>query len=330
MNNLKIPFYRKLKRAIINPEKYQEFALEKTSCALKYFTKLILLFCVIACIAITYQYVHIASNAINLIKEDVPDFTVKDNILSINSEEPVVITKLDDKIEYSLIFDTSDEVSEEKLKEYNQKLSLYNLGAIFLKDKVLIQTQGETDNQLTYSYEELMKKFNIENINKQDLVEKIDSINTVSMIVAIYITLLIYLFVAYFIATLLETVLMMVIGFLTSKIVKVDLKSSQIYNIVLYSLTLPILLNAINILLNIFVGFEIQYFQVMYTAVAYIYLITAIMLIKTDLIKLQAEVGKIEEKQNEIMNENEEQTEEKEDEKQKDSNTNGETPEGSV
>ena len=64
-----------------------------------------------------------------------------------------------------------------------------------------------------------------------------------------------------------------------------------------HSLTLPILLNALTILLYTFTGFKITYFDAMYMGIACIYIVAAILMIKSDVIKNQKELAKIIEEQ---------------------------------
>jgi len=72
---------------------------------------------------------------------------------------------------------------------------------------------------------------------------------------------------------------------------KVRLKVSALYNIAVYALTLPIILNLMYIIINMFTGFTVKYFQVMYTAISYIYVISSIYV--TSSIKKQRELMKI-------------------------------------
>ena len=80
-----------------------------------------------------------------------------------------------------------------------------------------------------------------------------------------------------------------------------------IYNMAIYSLTLPIILNVIYIITNYFIDFTITYFQVAYITIAYIYLAAAIFIIKDDFIKKQQEVEKIKEEQKKVRDEIERQ-----------------------
>ena len=65
------------------------------------------------------------------------------------------------------------------------------------------------------------------------------------------------------------------------------MRYAAIFNMSVYAISLSVLLNTVYIAINIFTNFEIKYFQVMYIAVAAIYLIAAIFIIKSEFIKKQ-------------------------------------------
>ena len=100
-------------------------------------------------------------------------------------------------------------------------------------------------------------------------------------------------------------------------ILKIKLKPSALYNIAIYALTFPIILNAIYMIINIFTGFTVKYFQVMYTAISYIYVISSILIIKSDFIKKQAELTKILSEQEKVKEELAKKEQEKKEEEEK-------------
>lgn len=117
-----------------------------------------------------------------------------------------------------------------------------------------------------------------------------------------------------------------------------------IFNMSIYALTLSVLLNVIYIAVNAFITFNMEYFSVMYSAVAAIYLVAAILILKSEFIKKQQELIKIAEAKEIIKKEEqskqEEEKEEKEnketgkeekgkEKKEKKDEQNGEEPEGS-
>ena len=100
----------------------------------------------------------------------------------------------------------------------------------------------------------------------------------------------------YFISILLDTLLLSILGIITSKILNMKMSFTQIFSISVHSLTLPIILNIIYFMVNIFTGFTIKYFQTMYITISYIYLITALLLLKSEYITIQKQIN------NEIQN----------------------------
>lgn len=133
-------------------------------------------------------------------------------------------------------------------------------------------------------------------------------------------------------------------GYITTLIARIKMRYVAIFNMSIYALTLSVLLNVIYIAVNAFITFNMEYFSVMYSAVAAIYLVAAILILKSEFIKKQQELIKIAEAKEIIKKEEqskqEEEKEEKEnketgkeekekEKKEKKDEQNGEEPEGS-
>lgn len=123
---------------------------------------------------------------------------------------------------------------------------------------------------------------------------------------------LVYLFIIYTLEILIDVLLLSVVGYLVTKIVNVKFKYRSIFNMSIYALTLSILLYLIYTIVNIFTMFTVKYFDISYNAIAYIYMITAILTIKSDLIKQQIELQMIQKEQKKVKEENREEKEKKE------------------
>ena len=135
-----------------------------------------------------------------------------------------------------------------------------------------------------------------------------------------------------------DIVFLSLVGFIFSKIIGINFKYKQVFNMSVYAITLSVILYMIYIVVNILTGFVVKYFEVAYNAIAYIYIMTAMMMIKSDLTKEKIMVGKIIQEQKKVREKNntEEENKEKEDkkekkqkEKKKEKDEQGETPEGS-
>ena len=78
-----------------------------------------------------------------------------------------------------------------------------------------------------------------------------------------------------------------------SKMVFIPLKFKAVFNMAVSSITLAILINMIYLVLNVMTGYIIKNFQIMYTIISYIYIITAILILRTELIKKDTDNKKI-------------------------------------
>lgn len=146
---------------------------------------------------------------------------------------------------------------------------------------------------------------------------------------------------AYFTTTFIDAAMLGLLGLIVAGLVGMRIKYKSTFNIGIHALTLPLILQIIYLSVNILTGFEVKYFQWMYTTISYIYVVVAILMIKTQFINQQIELMKIQleqekvrkemENQEEPENENpeEKKQEEPKDEKKKEEDNNlGAEPEG--
>lgn len=308
----KIGFWKRLKMSIFNVENYDIFAVEKFSKALGYFIKLMIIFSLIVAIGLTYKFAQIYTKTIDILKNEIPDFQYAQGNLTVYSEDAVTIENNNGILSKIIIDDTED---VQKQKEYQEEIKKYETAMLFLKNGVFINLQSQ-ENPIYYEYQEIMKQFGTEEFTKEQMVNYIDAINVTSLYGAFYLTTAIYLFSIYIVLTFSDVILLSILGLFTSRIAKMKLKYMPIVNISIYALTLSIILYAIYMIINMLTGFEIQYFRVMYNAIAYIYVVTAILMIRAEMIKQQIELVKLVEEQKKVREELE-QKEEKEKEEQK-------------
>lgn len=213
-------------------------------------------------------------------------------------------------------------------------MKAYNTGILLLSDEAVIVSNILTNEEsLPYS------KIFTQNVEGKDTFLNIISIeNMISAYVIFGASIIIYLFVIYALSNAIDALVLGALGYLFARIVKLRLKYKATFNIGVYSLTLPIILNLIYIIVNTFTGFEIRYFQWMYTSISYIYVVVAILMIKTEIINQRIQLIKLREIQEQAAKEAEEQLEEEQEKKQKkeekkeeqeDKKRTGEEPEGS-
>ena len=311
----KINFFKKIYYSITKFEKYPVMSAEGTARAFKYLCLLMLIFSVIVSAGWMIEFQKTIKTGVDYIQNELPDFKLVNGKLEIAATEKI---KIDAKIPTldQIIIDTNTD-SEEQIDEYIKSIPTDNTGIIFLKDKLLVKVD-ETNQRVEYRYEDILSRLNINKgtITKLNIIEYLTGNESISFYIICFSFMTIYVLIIYLISVLVDTLLIAVLGMITALFTKLKLKFSAVYNMSVYALTLSILLNAIYIAVNFITGFEMSYFQIMYTSIAYVYLVAAIFIIRLDFEKKQAELMKIIEEQEKVHKElNEQKQEENEDAK---------------
>lgn len=310
-------FFKKVLKSIKDFDKYEDFALEGKGVAFKYLIKLIAIFCAIVCIAYTAKIVTNVNKLYIGLKEKLPEFSYQEGKLSAEAEEPTIIEDYGEFVG-TIILDTNIEQGEIKEK-YNENINKFGAAVVFTKDAVQIYNSS---TNLTYKYTDVLANYNVQNFNKQDVVNEIEKLNVVSISLSVYCVMYLYLFILYFVSIMIDVLILSLLAYIVSRFSRIKLKYEPSFNVAAHSITLPVLLNLTYIIVNLFTGFEIKYFQIMYNTISYIYVVVAILMIKTDFINRQAELIKIAQEQLKVKEELEKQKEEekekpKEDKKEK-------------
>lgn len=243
MEQVKIPFFTRVKRAIFNPEAYSNFMLEKTSESIKYLLKFLIIFVILVSIAYTYNFYQegIGEENINLLRE--------------------------------------------------------------------------------YGFEE-------SDIEKMQIAY--EQVNNTYLIIAMFMINTISLYFAFTVSTLLSACMFGILGLIIARICGMKLKFSQTFKLVAYAITLPSILLAIYMIANLLFGITVKYFAIAYDAITYIYIITSILMIRTDLMKQRIELVKIMKEQKKVQEELKEQDddEDKEEKENKEDKEEGPEEEG--
>ena len=156
--------------------------------------------------------------------------------------------------------------------------------------------------------------------NKADLVSKINSISPNTIGVIYFISSSILLYIVNVLTVLSDICLVAVFGWVASRICGVAFKMTPMIALAIYSLSLSIVLKIIYYCVLSLTGFVVQYFDIIYLLIAYVYMIAAIFMVKYDLIKQTQELQKIIEVQKKVHEESEENDNTDEKDKEKDKN----------
>ena len=304
----KTNFFKEALKSIKDLDKYEDFAVELPKNAFKYLLKLVLIFCIIICLFYTYKIVQNISNIYDNFKDALPDFSYSQGVMEMDSEDSIVIEDYKE-IFGKIIIDTNGNIEDYEQDKYT--------GILLLKDKCIILSDSGM-GQVTYNYEELFKNYGVNEFTKQDIINYVEGINIVSLYGSVYFVIFIYFFIIYFITIFMDVLILAILAYLVSRISKVRLKFAPSFGIAVHGITLSVILNLVYIVVNLFTGFEIKYFQLMYSTISYIYVIVAILMIKTDFIQRQMELIKLAQEQEKVREEMKRKEEEKEENKKED------------
>lgn len=310
----KIGFFKKVWYSITKIEKYPDMAAQGVGSAISYLAKVIIILAIVLCMGILYQAHQIIQEGVNYLQNEFPEFSYSDGKLDIKSEDIITISEEDSFVGKAIIDTKTDE--EKEINKYINEITEAGNGIIILKDKVVLKNQSIAGT-INYDYNEMFKQMGITNFTKQDVINYAHSSQIVNLYISIFLTILIYSFIMYFLTTISNIVFLSIFGYLTTWIAKIRMRYVAVFNMSVYAFTLSIILNMIYVAINIFVEYKMEYFQVMYVAVAAIYLVAAIFILKADFIKKQAELIKIEEAEA-IIKKQLEEKEREEEEKKKD------------
>lgn len=307
---IRLSFFKRLKMSILDFDKYHILASEGVGRAMLYLVKLVLLFSLILAGTYMFKISGIVNNAVGYVKNNTPNFYFQDGSFHVDSENDVIMEN-HDYINIKVVLSNAENFNEEEINNFDG----YFLAA--LKDKILVKQQNGT-SIINISYSQLAKtySYDINSINKEFLLNSFAGEGFYMVMANVFAITFIATFISYFMTGILYTISISLLGYIVTKFVGMPLKYSAIYNMSISALTLPTMLNLIYAVINTFTGFIIPYFQVMYTLIAYVALIAAILIMKSEITKKKIKV------QIQIMNENkqkemEKQKEEKENEDKK-------------
>ena len=308
-------FFKTVLKSIKDFDKYEQFGLEGMGRTCLYILQMVAIITIIVVAVLIYQFSTTMQSAVIYFNDNVQEMSYTDGILTVNSNQKLEVDT-NSTIAQKIIVDTSD-LTDEQIEQYRTDLNDLNSGIILLKDKILIKNEMLTAITET-TYTDILSQYNITNLDKQSVLDYIYA-NQSQVYISVAIVEFIYMFAIYLTSILMDTLVIALLGLIVSRIAGMKIKFSACFSMGVHALTLPIILNILYIILNAFTGYTIKYFQIMYTAISYIYMVAAILIIKSDYIKRQMELDKLKSEQEKVRAELDRQKEEdrKEEEKRK-------------
>ena len=333
-----INFFKKVWYSITKFEQYPAMATEGLPRAIRYLLTLMIAVTIFVMIGSLMQMKQTIDKLSQYIEQNIPDFTITDGKVDMNIEQPI---KIED-IQYSgidkIIINPLAETTEQKEQSENDE-TIVGVTIFFFKDEIILKSKIDDDHvtKQNYTYGEFVSNYTGENIstfNKTQLVEYLTSQGMTKYYVRYGLSAFVYLFLINLIYALLDALEIAILGWFTTTLARIKIRFVAIYNMAVYALTLPVVLNIIYIVVNYFVSFKITYFQVAYITIAYVYLAATIFILKDDIIKKMQEVERIRQEQKKVKEEIKEQEEkqepkEKDNDEEKKEDDEGEDPQGS-
>lgn len=296
-----ISFFKKVWYSITKFEKYPDMAIEGFSSAIKYLFILTAIITVFSTISSLIEMHKLVENLAKYIEDNIPEFTYQDGKVNMELSEDMVI----DDVQYDgidrivLSPNTEEDVAKEQVITNNE---IVGVTVLFFKDQIILRSKNENNaiNEQEYTYQDFIKGYTQEDIkqfNKTDLIDYMTGTGMNNYYYRYTVSSFIYLLFLALVSSLLNAVQIAILGLVTALVARIKITFVAIFNMAIYALTLPTILNIVYIVINYFTTFTISYFQVAYTTIAYIYLAATIFLIKDDFIKKQQEVEKIKQEQ---------------------------------
>lgn len=313
--NIKKGFFKKVWYSINKIEKYSELSAEGFGRAIKYLAILIIILAIISSAVTLYRTSSEIKNIAEYINEKSPELTYSNETLVVNSEEAII----DENTSFGKVIIDTNTNEEEKINQYINDIEEDENAIIILKDRLILKEIG-LEGTTSYNYKELFGEMGITEFNKEDLVGYLTGSEIMSLYFNLFLILFIYAFVIYIINTLFNIVIISIVGYLATVILKMKIRYVAVFNMAVYAITFPTILNMIYILINSFFRYTINYFDVMYILVASIYMMAAIFILKSEFNKKQGEVQKIVEVEKQVKEEMEEKQKEKNEREDKEKN----------
>lgn len=295
----KISFFKQVLISIKDFDKYSIFMNNSIGQTLLYIGILTLTFTIIISLGLSYKYFNMINTVMQSFEENVYALNYSDGKLSVNNNNKLEIKN--DKTNFGqMVINTADLTQEEQNEEKTELEKKANY-ILFFNDTVTIKN-ATTARTITYNYKEMFAKYNLNTFDKQGILDYYAKNKTV-VYFSIIFTVFLYSFILYITEIFIDCTLISAIAYIIAAILRVKLRYLEAFNITAHAVTLPIIINLIYQIVNVYTGFVIRYFYLMFLTITFIYIIAAILMIKSDNIKKTMDLQKIQDEEEKVKEE---------------------------
>ena len=289
----KLSFFKNIFYSIFDFDKYTQFLKENIGQTVLYLAIILILFSLMFTAFSAKTSIDRIDTLLKPLKNNISSISLENDILTVNDNNKV---EFETDLTYNgiIVIDTSD-LDEEKINEYRKLSSEDKTYYIFLNNKFIVNYPGD-EGRVEESYASLKQTNSSDMYLINSIVKNWDSLDNNNIVnTAVVITSFLDTLYIYFINTALNLILISTLSYLSAKILKVNIRYNGAFKIASHAITLPIVLDLIYNIINVFTYFEIPYFIIMYFGVSYIYVLTALFMMKSDNVTMQKELNKIKE-----------------------------------
>lgn len=275
--NVKINFFKKIWYSITKPSKYEDLRRLGLGKAIKYIFSIIAIVALILAIISSVIQQNILKEAISYLEEKLPEIKFKDNTLTLENEEDIVINdnKVIDYFRNVIVINPLIE-KQEAINQYKTLATEKNNVLIFLnKEYLVISNKYNSERQEgidSKKYEEVSSKY-IKDMNyeygKKDIINYLKRSTSYTYYIAQY-------FVVYFIMiTFLYLIYILLISLslrLVTKLSKIKWTYKESLINTIYASTLSLIIYATYMIIGYFINFKISFIDVINIVIIYIYL----------------------------------------------------------
>ncbi len=302
-------FLNTLKVSIFQFDKYHEIMQQKTRKMLLFLFEILVLIALILTGSVVLRLNNAYDYAYKFAKENLPNFTISKEGFCMEIEEPLIYRNTE-YFNSVVVFDNNSE-NQKYLDEANQNSSVY---LIFTKNSLVFKIPGTVTTE--YKFADMFKENTAttntvanttenaventtENVAENNTTEekteqKVDKEYILNLFdqetmrktignLALYLFLLVFL--SLILISMINIFALSVLGFVFAKLLRLPFKYRSVFNMAIASSALPTVLLCAYMVLNIFTGFTIAKFDILYAILTYIYLGAAILILRSNYIK---------------------------------------------